>query len=175
MDKSGGNMVHENEYKYIISMMNMTNLSEMDSLKNYFTWLNKHNDNLIYSRIDHALANVEWYKKYINVTLNILAPSVSDHSLLLIQNPDTVRQKRQYHFKFLNNVVDSPNFLEEINKCWRVPIHDRPVFVIWRKLIRTQSTIRRLSKHMLDALASLKNDRVMLIENQSYSKSYRDD
>ncbi|KAI5429717.1 hypothetical protein KIW84_034335 [Lathyrus oleraceus] len=132
----------------------------------YFTWLNKHSDNVIYSRIDHALANDEWYQKYANVNLDILAPSIFDHSFLFLQNPDTTRQRRQYHLNFLNNVVKSPNFLEKINHCRRVLIHGSPMFVLWRKLIRTQFTIRQLSKPVIGAFVSLKNARLLLVETQ---------
>lgn len=52
-------MVHENEYKDLISMMDRTNLIEMDSIGDYCTWSNKNIENVIYSRIDHVLANVD--------------------------------------------------------------------------------------------------------------------
>ncbi|CAK8562590.1 unnamed protein product [Lathyrus sativus] len=138
-------------------MMDRTNLNEMDSIGDYYTWSNKHNENVIYFRIDHVLANVEWYKKYIHVSLNILALSVSDHAILLLNSHELNRQKRMNHFKFLNNMNDMDVYQKEVTNRWRDPFNGRPMFVLWKKQIRVHASTRALRKPLIEASYSIKN------------------
>ncbi|CAK8539305.1 unnamed protein product [Lathyrus sativus] len=147
-------------------MMDRSNLSEMDSIGGYYTWSNKHNENVIYFRIDHVLANMEWYKKYIHVSLNVLAPSVSDHAILLLNSHELDRQKRMNHFKFLNNVNDMDGYQKEVPNRWRAPLNGRPMYVLWKKQIRVHASIRALRKPLIGASHSMKNARIHLLDAQ---------
>lgn len=80
-DRIGGNMVTEAEFVDLQNMMDITGLSEMDSIGDFFTWSNKRSADPIYSRIDRVLANVLWFQENTDKVLNVLPPNVSDHSL----------------------------------------------------------------------------------------------
>lgn len=130
MDRTGGNMVHEKEYKDLISMMDNTYLSVMESVGDYYTWSNKHVKGVIYSRIDHLLAIVEWFQIYIHVTLNILAPYISDHVILYLDSHDQDKIRRRSKFKFLNNVIEVEGYHAEVTNSWRTHIAGRSMNVL---------------------------------------------
>ncbi|XP_058776969.1 uncharacterized protein LOC131651321 [Vicia villosa] len=69
-DRIGGRMVKESKYEDLHKMLNSTGLAKMDSTGDYFTWINKQSMDLIYSRIDRVVANLDaaenkiyWIKK----------------------------------------------------------------------------------------------------------------
>ncbi|CAI8586970.1 unnamed protein product [Vicia faba] len=94
-------------------MMEVTGLSEMDSIGDFFTWFNKRSSYTIYSRIDRFLANVARFQNNSNVTLNIPPPSISDHALLYLNMGRTRDLKRA--FKFNNYTVGIDGF-EELSR-----------------------------------------------------------
>ncbi|CAK8563093.1 unnamed protein product [Lathyrus sativus] len=115
------------------------------------------------------MANTNWYHNYINLTLRILALGISDHALLYLENQDN-QCRKTYQFKFLNNVVNMDGFQEEISNNWHAPIRGNPVYVMWRKLIRVQSVVNKLSKPLMDVSHYLKQARMNLLEVQNKLK-----
>ncbi|XP_058782964.1 uncharacterized protein LOC131657602 [Vicia villosa] len=83
---------------------NLDRLYEKDNIGDYFTWTNKHIVGTICSRIDHVLGNIDWLQTNIDVSLDILPPSVSDHCLLCL-NDHTTHIRHKTHFTFTNSVV----------------------------------------------------------------------
>lgn len=59
MDRLGGRIVTESEFVDLENMMTIVGHSEMDSLRDHYTWSNKQLDNPIYSRIDRVLGNLD--------------------------------------------------------------------------------------------------------------------
>jgi hypothetical protein len=129
------------------SMMEKVGLSEMDSFGDYYTWSDTHVDGTIYSQIDKVLGNVDWFQLNLDSTLTNLDPGISDHALLCLkgrETPATISCKS--NFKFLNCVTAMAGFSDCVSNCWNVPLEGRPMCVLWRKLIRLQPVIRKLSR-----------------------------
>ncbi|KAK2357064.1 hypothetical protein QL285_094373 [Trifolium repens] len=144
-DRIGGRMVHESEYSDFASMMDRVGLSEMASLGDYYTWSNKQVDGVIYSRIDRVLGNVDWFQLNIDSTLTIMDPGISDHSLLCLTGPVHIPPQKS-HFKFLNCVSTLPDFSDCVTQNWNAPLVGKPLSVLWKKLLRLQPVIRKISK-----------------------------
>ncbi|XP_058739150.1 uncharacterized protein LOC131611040 [Vicia villosa] len=85
-DRIRGHLVTEAEVRDLQYLMDLKDLSEMDSYGDHYTWFNNHTVGPIYSRIDKVLANTAWFQTNMNTTLKILPPSVSDHSMLCLAN-----------------------------------------------------------------------------------------
>jgi hypothetical protein len=159
-DRIGGKLVHESEYVDLVSMMHKTNLSEMDSNGDYFTWSNKHVAGAIYSRIDRVLGNVDWFQMHLDSTLTNMDPGISDHSLLCLTGPVPISSTpRKSQFKFLNCVTAMPNFLDCVTACWNEHIEGKPMFVLWKKLLRLQPLMRQLNKPILGINITLEKAR----------------
>ncbi|XP_058776555.1 uncharacterized protein LOC131650866 [Vicia villosa] len=145
LDRIGGNMVVEYEYKDFQDMMSITSLSEMDSVGDFYTWNNKHVTRVIYSRIDRVLRNIDWFQANTNTILKILPPSVSDHALLCVED-NMNKDIRSRRFKFYNYLTEIPGFEEVVKQSWSQPIQGEPMFVIWRKLQRLKPDLTKLSR-----------------------------
>lgn len=148
-DRIGGNMVTEKEYIDLVSMLSNTGLYEMESNGNYFTWSNKQGDNVIYSRIDRVLGNMEWMQEHMNAALTDMTPNVSDHAMLMLREKEQ-NQVRTTHFKFINSIAELENFHDVVWKSWSIPLQGRPNFVVWKKLQSLQPLIKKLCKHIID-------------------------
>ncbi|XP_058756408.1 uncharacterized protein LOC131629639 [Vicia villosa] len=144
-DRIGGRMVTESEYIDMTNMMDNTSLFEMESLGDYFTWANKHVVDPIYSRIDRVLGNPDWFQMHLEFILMILPPSVSDHNLLCITS-SAQPVKPKGHFKFNNCLVELTDYDEVVRSSWNKPCRGKPMKVLWTKLTRLQSHLRRLGK-----------------------------
>lgn len=59
-----------------MNMVQNNGLSEMDTVRDYFTWSNKRVGGAIDSIIDRVLANVNWLQQNMETTLNIMKPWV---------------------------------------------------------------------------------------------------
>lgn len=74
--------VHLNEYVDLGGMMEEVGLTEHSTAWNTYTWSNKQTQGMIYSRIDRAICNTEWYLQYPEIELENLNHHISDHSPL---------------------------------------------------------------------------------------------
>lgn len=143
-DRIGGKMVTEAEFVDLQNMMDVTGLSEMDSIGDFFTWSNKRSADPIYSRIDRVLANVLWFQENTDKVLNVLPPNVSDHSLLYL-NADRARRMHG-SFKFNNYMVDIAGFKEVVQESWKQPTKGSPMGVLWHKLERLKQVLKDFNK-----------------------------
>ncbi|CAJ2662986.1 unnamed protein product, partial [Trifolium pratense] len=172
-DRIGGKMVHESEYSDMISMMDKAGLSEMDSLGDYYTWSNKHVNGTIYSRIDRVLGNVDWFQLNLDATLTNLDPGISDHALLCLKGRDKANTPtHKSNFKFLNGVTDMAEFSDCVSESWNSPLAGRPMFILWRKLLRLQPVMRKLGRPITGINITLDKARENL--RQAHSRLLQD-
>lgn len=67
-----------------------------------FTWCNmREGKEMIYLRLDRALAILEWIDQYGNMRVHHLVDSVSDHCTLLVIDsiPQRPSKRRRFHFE----------------------------------------------------------------------------
>ncbi|XP_058753184.1 uncharacterized protein LOC131626385 [Vicia villosa] len=63
-DRIGGNEVRRAEYIELEELMNDIGLYEHETRGSHYTWSNKHGQGAIYSRIDIAICNGEWFSAF---------------------------------------------------------------------------------------------------------------
>lgn len=93
--------------------------------------------------------NVEWCQDHLDTTLNILHLSVSDHALLWLRNHDKYHVKNKL-FKFINYTVDIEGYANKVSTNWRDPIQGRHMYVLWEKLKRLKSALKKLRKPIMN-------------------------
>jgi hypothetical protein len=165
MDRIGGSLVTEHEFADLRDMMYCTGLFEKDSIGDYYTWTNKHTVGTIYSRIDHVFGNLEWLQANSHMQLEILPPSVSDHSLLCLRDSEP-REARSTNFKFTNSVIHIAGYHDVVNHSWRKPLPGRPMAVLWFKLMRLQAPIIKMSKQLSHITRTIAQVRTELLQAQ---------
>lgn len=144
-DRIGGVVVHQSEYCDLVGMMDRVGLHEVDSIGDFYTWHNKHSQDPIYSRIDRVLGNMDWFQNFQHPQFEVLEASISDHAMLRLRLVEPkVLMRRQ--FRFINSVVEAPNFLNLVSDNRPEHLEGRPMYVLWRKLKRVQPVIQQLQR-----------------------------
>lgn len=116
-DRIGGNLVQEVVVKDLKEMIEVIGLYEHDTKGNYSTWSNIHINGMIYSRIDRAICNKEWFVVYPYFEIDILQAIISYHNPLKVNMLccNTEIRKISLRFKFMNCVVDRHEFMDVIH------------------------------------------------------------
>ncbi|XP_058751689.1 uncharacterized protein LOC131624791 [Vicia villosa] len=173
-DRIGGNDVHRAEYIDLEEMMSNIGLYEHATRGSYYTWSNKHSQGTIYSRIDRAICNGEWYLKFPRCEIDVLQPYISDHSPLKVNlDHSSITQKCRPCFKFLNCVTQREDYIANIKENWQIPIEGRPMYICWRKLIRLQKTLSLLNRDTTAEVKKIQQSRDNLMKAQSMLENDR--
>ncbi|CAK8544062.1 unnamed protein product [Lathyrus sativus] len=165
MDRIGGNLVTEKEFEDLRSLMDHAGLFEKDITGDYFTWTNKHSIGTIYSKIDHVLGNIDWLQDNIDLKLEILPPSISDHCLLGL-NAEKINRAVHKKFKFINSVVKIADYHDTVKQNWNKEITGIPMARLWYKLMRLQAPLSRLSKQFSNLQQTIVQARNDLLQTQ---------
>lgn len=161
MDKIGGQLVTEAEFKDLRAMMENIGLCEMDSSSEFFTWSNKQAFAPIYSRIDRILANVEWLQDHVGASLDILPAHISDHALLHLHVPDSVKKHKL--FRFHNGWTNVLGFQDIVDKSWSKDVKGLPMQRLWKRLMRLKNELLTLNRKF-DIQKKVQSARIDLAE-----------
>ncbi|XP_058739151.1 uncharacterized protein LOC131611041 [Vicia villosa] len=172
-DRIGGKLVGIHEYCDLIHMMQITEMAEMDNVGEHFTWSNRHITGTIYSRIDRAICNSDWFLKYNNHTLSVLPPNLSDHSMLFISGP--AEGRRNNHFKFNNYLLDINGFQVMAKESWEKPVRGSAMQRLWFKLQRLKKDVKRFSRDNGNLMSTLQDVRAKLHQAQLELSNNRQD
>lgn len=83
-DRIGGNLVQDCEFTDLEQMMLNAGLFEHETRGPHFTWSNNQLNGVIYSKIDRALCNRNWFLTYPNCDIEILNNHILDHNPLRV-------------------------------------------------------------------------------------------
>ena len=106
-----------------------------------FTWSNKHKEDFLARKLDRALINGSWLIRFPHSTVEFLAPEVSDHSPVFI----SLQQKfiaPPKPFKFFNDWVKHPKFLELVQQSWCSQVFGNPMRRLHTKLKRLKADLK---------------------------------
>ncbi|XP_058726099.1 uncharacterized protein LOC131597415 [Vicia villosa] len=144
-DRIGGKEIHDGEFCDLVNMMNNCGLADLDKIGDKYTWSNKHVTGTIYSCIDRALANKEWFSQRLHWDLHVLEPNISDHAMLCLRSRDQSSNHKRL-FKFLNKVTEVPEYNDQVERNWNKKGRNGSQVKLWDKLVRLQPIIKKLSK-----------------------------
>ncbi|XP_019266476.1 PREDICTED: uncharacterized protein LOC109243918 [Nicotiana attenuata] len=131
-DRINGAPVHQHElidFQQCIEDIGVWKITKQDC---QFSWSNKRDvDERIYSHIDWAFGNSDWFQTYAGVEAVYLLPRDSDHSPIM-----------------LNTVVSSSkeNYRETVRTVWTQQIQGHTMFKICKKLKMLKIQMRNIHK-----------------------------
>ncbi|XP_070028566.1 uncharacterized protein [Nicotiana sylvestris] len=99
-----------------------------------FSWSNKRDADIrIYSHIDWAFGNADWFQQYNGVEAIYMLPGCSDHSPIMITTKvNWVKVKKP--FRLLSTVLKLQEYKEVVQNTWGQQIQGYTMYSIWRKL-----------------------------------------
>jgi hypothetical protein len=84
-----------------------------------FTWIKSRGQtNVIEERLDRAMATSLWLLMYLEVKLQNLLASHSDHSPILLQNSPLIRTQANYNFRFENMWLKEEDIDDVVEDGW---------------------------------------------------------
>ncbi|XP_021866679.2 uncharacterized protein [Spinacia oleracea] len=143
-DRVNDTAVTNNETRDFEECINSTDLTELKTFGQFFSWTNKGQGNLrICSRIDRAFGNLDWHNKYADSVVEYLNSGLSDHTPLIMRYKVNVKQGGR-PFKFFNYMADHKDFLTIVQERWQVEIQGTAMFRIWNKLKGIKTGLKAL-------------------------------
>lgn len=144
-DRLGGLPVTAAECADFQAALDVTQLQELQYCGWEYSWCNKQHANLIYTKIDRVFGNLAWFQHYGTDIVEVLNPQSSDHSPLLL-SCGSRRYKEQRRFKFLNCVVEHPEYLSAVRRAWDTEVRGVKMFQVWVKMKQVRENLRGLHK-----------------------------
>lgn len=74
--------------------------------------------------------------------------------------------KIHYGFKFINKVAKLDGYKDEVTKSWKIATKGNPINALWKKMMRLQLVIRKLSKPLVGIKQQIEKARSALKEVQ---------
>ncbi|XP_021727809.1 uncharacterized protein LOC110694913 [Chenopodium quinoa] len=139
LDRLHGTDVTDYETRDFQSLVDDLDLTEVKSKGAFYSWSNKaHTGPRTLSRIDRVFGNQAWLASHGHVEIVYLPPSLSDHSLVLL-DICSAPAGRGRPFRFLNCIDDHLDFLDTVSQAWGSGSS------VWKKLNSVKSSIKSLN------------------------------
>ncbi|VFQ59176.1 unnamed protein product [Cuscuta campestris] len=144
MDRIGGNNITEEETKDFKDCMINYAMEEVPSDGSYYTWCNKQNPgHRIYSKLDRAIANMEWFLQFGN-KIQVIEEGIFDHCMLLIRTQP--QDRMNVGFKYCDMWELDSEFQPLLRSIWRKDIDGRYMYQLIHKLKELKRPLKRLNK-----------------------------
>ncbi|XP_070004400.1 uncharacterized protein [Nicotiana sylvestris] len=113
-----------------------------------YSWCNKRDPrNRIYSLIDWAFGNAQWFSMYSSIEAHYLNPGCSDHSPILLTTT-IVRQKLSKSFRLLNVLLKQHSFKEVVESIWETNVDGYAIYGVCRKLKQIEQAVKQMNQEM---------------------------
>ncbi|XP_021738025.1 uncharacterized protein LOC110704529 [Chenopodium quinoa] len=137
-DRLHGADVTDYETRDFQNLVDDLDLTEIKSKGSFYSWSNKaHTIPRTLSRLDKVFGNQAWLASHGHVEI-VYLPPLSDHSPVLL-NICSGPVGKGRPFRFLNCIVDHPDFLDTVSQAWGSGSS------VWQKLNSVKSSIKSLN------------------------------
>ncbi|XP_050233214.1 uncharacterized protein LOC126681703 [Mercurialis annua] len=144
-DRCGGNIANQNDCEEFQNCLDNTNLIELKSRGNKHTWTNnQQGEDRIWRRIDRVLVSEKWLDIF-DAEASVLSQGISDHAALIVKFNEPVIFSFKT-FRFFNMWDDSKDFMEIVNRSWRVNMEGHKMYQVVQKLKRLKKEFRDLNR-----------------------------
>ncbi|XP_074271262.1 uncharacterized protein LOC141595191 [Silene latifolia] len=117
-----------------------------------FSWNNKQlPESRVWTKLDRAMANVQWLTHFPATSAHFLEPGVSDHSPVVVTIfEDPCRKSR---FSFLNCWLDHSDYDNIVHEAWNVPVYGSSTYKLFAKLKNVRKSLRLLHKEHFTSIS----------------------
>nr|XP_016506828.1 PREDICTED: uncharacterized protein LOC107824548 [Nicotiana tabacum] len=165
-DRINRQPVHQSETLDFQSCIEDIKVGQITKRGNRFSWSNKRDaEDKIYSHIDWAFGNDEWFKSYTDVEAMYMLPGCSDHSLILLDT-EVVKTRVNRPYRMLNSVMNHQEYKTAVHTVWNQQIQGCAMYSIWSKLKQVQQATRHIHQEHSSAEKKLQKFREELAETQ---------
>ncbi|XP_062099618.1 uncharacterized protein LOC133805450 [Humulus lupulus] len=145
MDRVGGNPISGVELVDSVGWLEEAHMVPLKSLGSFFTWTNNQNGSTrIYSKIDHAFVNENWFDLFPFASAVFKWEVISYHCSCIVNIQSKVSLGTKL-FRFYNFWADHPQFLEVVRFSWQLPIHATGLRAVFLKSLRLKHSLKKFN------------------------------
>ncbi|KAK1270523.1 hypothetical protein QJS04_geneDACA004226 [Acorus gramineus] len=123
--KRGGRGAHTRRMLKFNNCISECFLQDLKAVGGLFSWSNNQ-VNRIACKLDRTLVNNQWKLEFLDSFVNFMAPSLSDHSMLLVTvKPNIISGPKP--FKYFQCWEEHPGFSELVESAWRLSMAGSPI------------------------------------------------
>ncbi|XP_028555181.1 uncharacterized protein LOC114580776 [Dendrobium catenatum] len=165
-EKSGGSILLPSQIWDLKSLIFDMGLLDLASTGLQYTWFNQRANDPIHLKLDRMLINDKWLESYPHSYYEVLNPSCSDHSPIVLFTGHSVMHKHRFLFK--NFWTKQDRFWSDLLSIFAQPIHGNPIHGLYFKLNKLKQNIKLkdwASSSLLSAkLSSLKEHQAICLD-----------
>ncbi|XP_074277529.1 uncharacterized protein LOC141601159 [Silene latifolia] len=145
MDERIGSEISVAEVRDFQKCVDACGIGDIPAQGSFFTWNNKQEvGDMVFSRIDRAMFNVEWLLKYPDTITMFHPEGLFDHCpCTMTLKPDCVRERGS--FKYFNMWGKDSEFLPIVKEVWDSQIHGVKIFQLVKKLKLLKRPLKELN------------------------------
>ena len=141
-EKINGADVTSYEVKGLVDCCLSLGLTDLNSVGCFYTWTN----NTIWSKLDRAMVNNQWFNSGINGLANFLpAGCLSDHSPCIVTIFQHERGGR-VPFKFFNMWASHESYHSTVQNAWRQDVYGTMQYKLHKKLQGLKEPLKHLNQ-----------------------------
>ncbi|XP_019240851.1 PREDICTED: uncharacterized protein LOC109220841 [Nicotiana attenuata] len=145
-DRLNGIPVHQAETTDFQSCIDDFGVRQITKRGCKFSWSNKRDADIrIYSHIDWAFGNADWFQQYNGVEAIYMLSGCLGHSSIMITT-EVNRVKVKKPFRLLYTVMKLQEYKEVVQNTWGQQIQGYTMYSIWRKLKLVEMQTRSLQQ-----------------------------
>ncbi|XP_019244329.1 PREDICTED: uncharacterized protein LOC109224197 [Nicotiana attenuata] len=118
-DRISGNTVQQVEVVDFQNCIEDIGVGQITKRGGNFTWCNKRDAEIrIYSHIDWAFGNAEWFNLYTGIEAHYMLPGCSDHTPIMIST-EVQKMKVNRPYRLLTTVMKQVEYKEIVQRIWK--------------------------------------------------------
>ncbi|XP_019235172.1 PREDICTED: uncharacterized protein LOC109215545 [Nicotiana attenuata] len=148
--------VHQNEVVNFKQCLSDIGVGLINKKRMQFSWSNKRGaEERIYSHIDWAFGNADWFGVYAGIEAVYLVPGCSDHTPIIL-NTEVQRMKMRKPYRLLNVMLQQEEYKTAVKNIWRQNIQGCTMYAICRKLKLLEQQTRGIQRRYSSVEEKLK-------------------
>lgn len=145
-DRLNGQPVHHSEMTDFQNCIDDIGVGQITKRGNRYSWSNKRDsENRIYSHINWAFGNPEWFNTNTGVEAVYMLPGCSDHTPIML-NTEVVKTRMNRPYRLLTIVMQQEDYRETVQQIWSQQHKGFTMYSVWNKLQQLQQTTIHIHK-----------------------------
>jgi len=148
-EKQGGKRYPLSKFNRLNRFLDTINGLSIPVNGNPFTWKNRIHNQMIYERLDRAIARNDWITLYPDSIIRHGTFSCSDHCPIIMTAFSPIHRRKHLPFRFQNYWCQYRQLDPIVDKQWQVHDQGTKMFKLAQKLKRTKIHIKTWARNFL--------------------------
>ena len=148
-EKKRGKRYPLSKFARLDGFIDSINGSSVPANRNPFTWKKRLHNQLIYERLDRAIARIDWITLYLDSIVRHGTFSSSYHCPIILSAFNPIHRRKNLPFRFQNYWCQYRQLDPIVGKQWQSPDRGTKMFKLAQKLKQTKQHIKNWAQSFL--------------------------